>query len=45
LLRPQAIVASPLPPEAIDPLRAFAEYQAFESMMRRAADEEDDLGI
>ena len=41
----EAIVASPLPPEAIDPLRAFAEYQAFESMMRRAADEEDDLGI
>ena len=29
----------------LKPLRAFAEYQAFESMMRRAADEEDDLGI
>ena len=46
---PQAILASPLPPEAIEPLRAFAEYQAFEAMMRRAANEvcneEDDLGI
>ena len=45
--RAQAILASPLPPGAIEPLRAFAEYQAFESMMRRAAEEEDDadLGI
>ena len=45
----EAILASPLPPEAIEPLCAFAEYQAFEAMMRRAATEEGesegDLGI
>ena len=33
----EAIIASPLPPDAIEPVRAFADYKAFEGMMMRAA--------
>ena len=33
----ESVLASPLPQEAIAPVRAFADYKAFEQMMRQAA--------
>ena len=35
----EAVPASPLAPDAIEPLCAFADYTTFEAMMRRAAAE------
>jgi len=35
----ESVRASPLPQDAIDPLRAFADYDTFEHMMRHAASE------
>ena len=40
----EAVLASPLPPEAIEPLRAFADYEAFEAMMRPATADDDEVG-